>query len=58
VGQLFPRGNRSPAVEPVPEQEVATRMARALLLAGWRMGRRQRVNEGFYISQAQELLAP
>jgi magnesium-protoporphyrin O-methyltransferase len=58
VGQLFPRGNRSPAVEPLPESAVATQVARSLLLAGWRLGRRQRVANGFYISQAQELLAP
>jgi len=58
VGRLFPRGNRSPAVEPVPEHAIATHIARALLLAGWRLGRRQRVHESFYISQAQELLCP
>jgi len=58
VGQLFPRGNRSPAVEPLPETAIATQVARSLLLAGWRLGRRQRIAEGFYISQAQELLAP
>ncbi|MCU0620796.1 MAG: magnesium protoporphyrin IX methyltransferase [Gemmatimonadales bacterium] len=58
VGQLFPRGHRSPAVEPVPPGDVPTRIARTPLLTGWRLGRSARVAEGFYISQAQELLAP
>jgi magnesium-protoporphyrin O-methyltransferase len=57
VGQLFPRGNRSPSVEPVPPEQVAGTIARAPLLAGWALGRSARVSEGFYISQAQELLA-
>ncbi|HEX5633608.1 MAG TPA: magnesium protoporphyrin IX methyltransferase [Gemmatimonadales bacterium] len=57
VGQLFPRGNRSPSVEPVPPDQVAGTIARAPLLAGWALGRSARVSEGFYISQAQELLA-
>jgi magnesium-protoporphyrin O-methyltransferase len=54
VGQLFPRGNRSPAIEPVAER-IVTRLAGSDL-PGWAIRRSHRVSRGFYISQAQELV--
>lgn len=55
VGQLFPRGNRSPAIEPVAEQRLRARLAAHASLSGWTLARSSRVSAGFYISQAQEL---
>lgn len=55
VGRLFPRGERAPAIEPMAE----TRLRRLLLaqpgLENWRAGRSERINSGFYTSQALEL---
>lgn len=53
IGQLFPRRNRSPAIEPVGEARL-TRLI-ASRLPGWQCGRTQRVTAGFYISQALEV---
>jgi magnesium-protoporphyrin O-methyltransferase len=55
VGKLFPRGDRSPSIEPVSPQGIARRLAQAPALAGWSAARTLRVNRGFYISQALEL---
>ncbi|MGE0311922.1 MAG: magnesium protoporphyrin IX methyltransferase [Lautropia sp.] len=55
AGKLFPRGNRSPAIEPVGEARLRRLIASAPSLAGWRCGRTHRVSTGFYISQAMEL---
>ena len=52
VGKLFPRGNRSPAIVPVAEEEMRERLAR---LAEWKVGRSHRVVTGFYKSHALEL---
>ncbi len=54
VGQLFPRGDRSPAIEPVRAQTVG-RLVQSDL-PDWTMQRTHRVSRGFYISQAQELV--
>lgn len=54
VGQLFPRGNRSPAIEPVRAATVRRLIARDV--TGWRAARTHRVARGFYISQAQEVV--
>jgi magnesium-protoporphyrin O-methyltransferase len=56
VGKLFPRGDRSPAIEP-----VATAILHRLIglepdLADWRIRRTLRVSRGFYTSQALELV--
>lgn len=56
VGRLFPRGNRAPAVEPVGPQSIARTLAAEPGLAGWRQARAQRIANGFYISQALELV--
>ncbi len=53
VGRLFPRGNRSPWIEPVAEASLRRRMAAQV--PAWAAGRTQRVSSGFYTSQAMEL---
>jgi magnesium-protoporphyrin O-methyltransferase len=56
VGRLFPRGNRSPSIEPVAEKKIARMIAREPALADWRLGRTRRIQTGFYMSQALELV--
>ena len=55
AGKLFPRSDRSPAIEPV----VPVRMVRELLdradMAGWTAGGSARISSGFYISEALEV---
>ncbi len=53
IGQFFPRGDRSPAIEPVAERRLARLVATGL--PGWACGRTQRITAGFYISQALEV---
>lgn len=54
VGQVLPRGQRSPAVEPVREDRV-----RATFRAGdWRLARTCPIRGGFYYSHAAELVRP
>lgn len=55
VGQVFPRGNRSPAIEPVAQSALAREIAERLG-RDWRIGRSTRIARGFYISQALELV--
>ena len=56
VGGLFPRSDRAPAIEPVGEATLQRRLTEAPALAGWRLGRSDRVVSGFYTSQAQEVV--
>jgi magnesium-protoporphyrin O-methyltransferase len=56
VGTLFPRGHRSPRIEPVAEQALRERIAAQDGLAGWRFARTVRIQHGFYTSQAVELV--
>lgn len=56
VGQLFPRGDRSPAIEPVAETRLRREIGREARLTGWRPARTERVVSGFYTSQAMELV--
>jgi magnesium-protoporphyrin O-methyltransferase len=56
AGRLFPRGDRSPAIEPVGQKKIARRVNAGL--DGWRTDRTHRVNRGFYISQALEVVRP
>jgi magnesium-protoporphyrin O-methyltransferase len=55
VGQVFPRGNRSPAIEPVGEAALARAISTQPGLASWQAGSSARITRGFYISQALEL---
>lgn len=56
AGQLFPRGDRSPAIVPIAEQKLQNIILQSRALSDWRLGRSLRVNRGFYISQAQEII--
>jgi magnesium-protoporphyrin O-methyltransferase len=55
IGKLFPKSDRSPAIEPVAEAALADRLVVEPALAGWRQGRTMRIGSGFYISHALEL---
>jgi magnesium-protoporphyrin O-methyltransferase len=56
VGRLFPRGDRAPAIEPVAERALRRMLATDDGLARWQAARTQRINSGFYTSQAFELV--
>ncbi len=56
VGKLFPRGDRSPAVVPVPQRWLHRRIDSDARLQAWARGRTQRISSGFYTSQALELV--
>jgi magnesium-protoporphyrin O-methyltransferase len=56
IGKLFPRSDRSPAIEPVTLKELRRRIAAEPALKAWSAGRTQRVARGFYISEAMELV--
>ncbi len=55
MGRFFPRGDRSPMIQPVGERRLQRAIADAPGLGDWRVGRTRRVARGFYISQALEL---
>jgi magnesium-protoporphyrin O-methyltransferase len=55
IGLLFPRGHRAPAIEPVAESTLRGLFGTNPALAGWRVARTQRIECGFYKSQAMEL---
>jgi len=56
VGQLFPRSDRSPAIEPMAEEALRGKLGAECGPAGWSAGRSHRVARGFYISHAMELV--
>jgi magnesium-protoporphyrin O-methyltransferase len=56
VGKLFPRGDRSPVIEPHRSDAIRQAIEIEPALAEWRAGRGERIASGFYISQAQELV--
>lgn len=56
VGQLFPRSDRSPAIEPVSEAKLRGLIGAESGLSGWRPERTRRIAVGFYMSQGLELL--
>lgn len=55
VGRLFPRGDRAPFIEPVPEPVVRRAIAAAPGMADWQVGRTEKISSGFYTSQAMEI---
>lgn len=56
LGSLFPRGDRSPAIQPVAiNRLIATTLAQADM-QDWSEGKATRISSGFYISVAQELV--
>jgi magnesium-protoporphyrin O-methyltransferase len=54
VGRLFPRGDRSPAIVPVAEEDLWRLTAADAQLMHWQPGRSHRINASFYTSQALE----
>lgn len=56
VGKLFPRSNRSPAINPVDEDRLRARIADAV--PGAHFCRSHRVSSGFYTSHALKVEAP
>jgi len=56
TGRLFPRTDRAPAIEPIAERSLRLRLAREPAFREWRVGRTQRIDSGFYKSQALELV--
>ena len=56
AGKLFPRSDRSPAIQPVSENRLRKLMARHETLGQWNAARSERTHRGFYISQAQQLV--
>jgi len=58
MGRLFPRGDRSPAIEPVSPATLARLMALDASLTAWQTGRFSLVSGGFYKSQALEWTRP
>jgi magnesium-protoporphyrin O-methyltransferase len=55
AGKFFPRGDRAPAIAPVANAKLRRILTDRAELAGWNVGRTQRIDSGFYLSQAQEL---
>jgi len=56
IGQVFPRSDRSPMIIPVRKQHLCRLIEESPALEAWTVGRTERVDSGFYISQALELL--
>lgn len=56
LGRVFPRSNRSPSLEPVPEKTLWKLLDSAPQLTAWQRQRSERVSRGFYTSQACELV--
>lgn len=54
VGRLFPRSDRSPALEPVAQNRLREGLVQGLGPRGWSAGRERRVACGFYTSHAWE----
>ena len=55
TGKLFPRADRSPAIEPISQGAIRRRLAEVLPPRA-SLGRTHRVASGFYISQALEVV--
>ena len=55
VGKLFPRGDKSPAIEPLREAKLRRVLATDERFAGFALGQARRIKSGFYFSQAMEL---
>jgi magnesium-protoporphyrin O-methyltransferase len=56
MGKLFPRSDRSPALEPISPRALRKRLGAHPDMAAIQIGRSQRINTPFYKSQALELL--
>lgn len=58
AGKVFPRSDRSPAIEPVAFRDLSARLSGTEALDGWWQNRDARIGSGFYISHALELARP
>ncbi|KPF87286.1 SAM-dependent methyltransferase [alpha proteobacterium AAP38] len=58
AGRAFPRGNRSPSIYPVDTDDLVANLIAGSDMAGWLVGRTERVSIGFYKSQAMEVFRP
>ena len=56
IGKAFPRSDRSPAIEPIAERTLRRRLSLSPATSGFAQGRCERVDCGFYISQALQLV--
>ena len=56
VGKAFPRGDRSPDIIPITAAKLREMFAADETLAGFTVGRTERVDTPFYKSQAMELV--
>ena len=54
VGRLFPRTDRSPALEPIAADRLHSALHSELSPSGWQGGRDRRIAHGFYTSHALE----
>ena len=54
VGRIFPRSDRSPALEPQSQSLLRSGLLGTLGAQGWSEGRTERIASGFYTSQAWE----
>tara|TARA_R110002020_G_scaffold36134_28_gene108733 strand:+ start:7144 stop:7845 length:702 start_codon:yes stop_codon:yes gene_type:complete len=55
VGKMFPRGDRSPAIQPVAINRLIAQTLKQPGMEGWQSHAPTRISRGFYISEAQEL---
>ncbi|MTI44861.1 Mg-protoporphyrin IX methyltransferase [Roseibium hamelinense] len=55
VGQLFPKSDRSPSIEPVRTDKLLRALLERPDMGGWHAGSACRVSRGFYISELQEI---
>lgn len=56
VGGFFPRSDRAPAIVPVGDAQLARAIAAEPRLNGFALGRSARIDCGFYLSRAVELV--
>jgi magnesium-protoporphyrin O-methyltransferase len=56
MGKMFPKSDRSPAIVPIKDSDLLSRLSHAPLWANFTNGRTHRVSTGFYKSQAMELV--
>ena len=54
MGRLFPKSDRSPALEPVKQTDLQSQLQSHARMQGWQAHRTLRVSRGFYTSQAWE----
>ncbi|MEL7545039.1 MAG: magnesium protoporphyrin IX methyltransferase [Pseudomonadota bacterium] len=54
AGKLFPKSDRSPAIQPIGQASLSQRLMETLG-DNWQLGRNRRIKSGFYISHALEV---